>query len=75
MLIQRVESAERETESWRNIRRTKRYIGEVREWLAFVEGIRFAGKDLPISIRKEMVEYIEMLLTADLVRLSERSAK
>jgi len=75
MLIQKVESAERETESWRKIRRTKRYIGEVREWFAFVEGIRFAGKDLPISIRKETVEYIEMLLTADLVRLSERSAK
>jgi len=36
---------------------------------------RFAGNELPISIRKETVEYIEMLLTADLVRLSERSAK
>jgi hypothetical protein len=75
MLIQKVESAERETRSWRKIRCTKDYIGEVREWFAFIEGIRFAGKELPISIRKETLEYIEMLLTADLVRLNERSAK
>ena len=75
MLIQKVGSAERETESWRKIRCTKDYIGEVREWFAFIEGIRFAGKQLPISVRKETVEYIEMLLTADLVRLNERSAK
>src|SRR5205807_7029100 len=52
MLVQEVESARRETESWREIRRTKGCIGEVREWLAFIEGVRFAGKQLPISIRK-----------------------
>lgn len=75
MLIQEDESAKRETNSWRDIRCIQGCIAEVRGWLAFIEGVRFAGKQLPISVQKETVEYIEALLTAELVRLNRRSAK
>ena len=76
MLIHGVESAERETDNlWREIRRTQNCIAEVREWHAFIKGFRFAGKQLPVAIRKETMEHIEMLLTADLARLKQRSAK
>ena len=75
MAVQRVEPAERETDIlWREIRRTKNCIAELRELHAFIKGIQFAGKQLPVSIGKETMEHIEMLLTADLVRLKKQSA-
>ena len=41
---------------------------------AMARANKFAGKQLPVSIRKETMEYIEMLLTAELVRLKKQSA-
>ncbi len=75
MLVQTIEPAERKRDSlWREIRRTQTCIAELRELHAFTKGFQFAGKQLPVSIRKETMEHIEMLLTAELVRLKKQSA-
>jgi hypothetical protein len=67
-------STGRETDNkWTHIRRTETSIRELRDLAAFIKGIRFAGKRLPITIGEETMQHIEMLLTADLVRLKTQT--
>ncbi len=75
VMVECLHSAAQETDNlWRQIRRTESFLAEVRGWDAFIKGFRFAGKHLPVPIRPETMAHIEMLLTADLVRLRKQAA-
>jgi hypothetical protein len=69
VMVHLKEPAEEETTRWTEIRRTKLMLNEVSSWDAFTTGCQYAGKPLPIAVRSETIEHIEMLLTADLMRL------
>ena len=46
---------------------------ELRACEAFAKGAQFAGQELPVRMGGETVEYIEMLLTDELMRLRVQS--
>lgn len=70
-MVRITEPAQRETEIWRQIRFTESSLRDLREWDAFCKGVCFAGEEVPVSIRQENVEFIDMLLTQHLVELKK----
>ena len=73
MATQSIESAVREVKIWRYLRETETVLQELRDLRAFVKGYEFAGKRLPFTMQDKSIDYIELLLTADLVRLRKQS--
>lgn len=64
-MVENTFSTERETDNqWKHIRRTEKAIRELRDLRAFIQGIQFVGKRLPITIGDDSMQHMEMLLTA-----------
>jgi hypothetical protein len=64
-----IEPARREIQQWNEIRRIEEIRHEVRDWGTFQKTARFAQFPLPVNTRLETLEYIDMLLAKELVKL------
>jgi hypothetical protein len=74
-MVELISSAKRETELWNQIRNAESCIVEMRELDGFIKGFQFVGKRFPVVFRRETLEHIQQLLTADLARLRKETAQ
>jgi hypothetical protein len=73
-MIQNIESAEHETNQWKQTRLTETCLQDIRALAAFIQGFQFRGERFPIRVSPQTWEHIEQLLTSELVRLKNAIA-
>lgn len=62
-------SVEQQINQWQSIKRTEKAMRELRDAHVFLTAVQFVGAPMPVSISRDTMEYVEALMTADLVRL------
>jgi hypothetical protein len=73
-MVRNIEPAQRETDLWRQIRSTENALRDLSEWGAFYKGVCFSGEEMPVSIRQESMEHIQLVLTRHLLELKQQAA-
>ena len=66
--------AARDTKLWSHIHRIELCLSEIYSLDGFSKGARYVGKPLPCMPCPESIETIQLLLTAELVRLKKKAA-
>jgi hypothetical protein len=64
-------SVEQQISQWQSIKRTEKSMRELRDAYVFLTAVQFVGATMPVSISRDTIEYVEALMTADLVRLKK----
>jgi hypothetical protein len=62
-------SVEQQISKWQSLKRTENSMRELRDAYVFLMAVQFVGASMPVSISRDTTEYVEALMTADLVRL------